>query len=267
MESPLRLRSIGDRLHGGGLLTQQPATERHHRKCRQVGQEQLLQTATLPRYAGPSPAISPVAPGGQLSAPFAGDRVIPAERLGQEQQRLRPAKVQADELALRVPVSVGVTGYVIHDTHPYSMPPEAAGLPATLYLYRDRVRIIAGRHQAEHPRLNGRKEQSTLPEHRSAQLAVLSGKRGKRYLKRQHLFDTGEAAVEFLTELVHANPRGWIRDVELLHDLLQRHGSDAMNRAFRAAVDVKRFDAQYVGQSLSSAQHESIPLFPSEVPA
>jgi len=192
--------------------------------------------------------------------------VIPAERLGQEQQRLRPAKVQPDQLALRVAVSVGVTGYVVHDTHPYSMPPEAAGLPGTLYLYRDRVRIIAGRHQVEHPRLNGRKEQSTLPEHRSAQLAAVSGKRGKRYLARQHLFDTGEAAVEFLTELVHANPRGWIRDVELLHDLLQRHGSDAMNRAFRAAVDVRRFDAHYVGQLLNCAQHESIPLFPSEVP-
>ncbi len=44
------------------------------------------------------------------------------------------------------------------------------------------MRIIAGRHQAEHPRLNGRKEQSSLPEHRSAQLAAVSGKRGKRYL-------------------------------------------------------------------------------------
>jgi hypothetical protein len=27
----------------------------------------------------------------------------------------------------------------------YSMPPNAIGLPGTLYLYRDRVRIVAGR--------------------------------------------------------------------------------------------------------------------------
>ncbi|MDP6929993.1 MAG: IS21 family transposase [Planctomycetota bacterium] len=190
---------------------------------------------------------------------------IPAQRLAEEKERLRPPKVQPDELALRIPISVGMTGYVIHETHPYSMPPEAAGLPGTLYLYRDRVRIIAGRHQAEHQRLRGRKEQSTLPEHRSAQLAAVSGKRGKRYLKRQHLFDTGEAAVQVITELVHRNPRGWIQDVDLLHDLLQRHGPDAMNRAFRAAVDVGRLDVRYVTQCLQSSFPEPLPLFSSEV--
>jgi len=111
--------------------------------------------------------------------------IIPAQRLAEEQERLRPPKVQPDELALRIPISVGVTGYVIHDTHAYSMPTEAASLPGTLYLYRDRVRIVAGRHQADHPRLTARRQPSTLPEHRSAQLAALSGKRGKRYLNRQ----------------------------------------------------------------------------------
>ena len=32
------------------------------------------------------------------------------------------------------------------------MPPDAIGLPGTLYLYRDRVRIVAGRFSAEHVR-------------------------------------------------------------------------------------------------------------------
>ena len=41
-------------------------------------------------------------------------------------------------------------GVVIHDGHPYSMPPDAIGLPGTLYLYRDHVRIVAGRFSAEH---------------------------------------------------------------------------------------------------------------------
>ena len=172
--------------------------------------------------------------------------------------------MQPDELALRIPISVGVTGYVTHDTHPYSMPPEAAGLPGTLYLYRDHVRIVAGRHQAEHQRLSVRKQKSTLPEHRAVQLAALSGQRGRRYLKRQHLFDTGEAAVQFLGELVHHDPHGWIRDVDLLHDLLQRHGADRMNRAFRAAVDVGRFDVGYVAQCLRCASTEPLPLFPAE---
>ena len=190
--------------------------------------------------------------------------IIPAQRLAQEQERLRPPKVQPDELALRIPISVGVTGYVIHDSHAYSMPTEAASLPGTLYLYRDRVRIVAGRHQADHPRLTTRQQTSTLPEHRSAQLAALSGKRGKRYLKRQHLFDTGEAAVQLITELVHQDPRSWIRQVDLLHDLLQRHGPDSMNRAFRAALDVGRFDVRYVTQCLQSSSPEQLPLFPPE---
>jgi len=192
--------------------------------------------------------------------------IIPAQRLAEEHERLRPPKVQPDELALRIPISVGVTGHVIHDTHAYSMPTDAAGIPGTLYLYRDRVHIVAGRHQADHPRLSARHQPSTLPEHRSAQLAALSGKRGKRYLKRQHLFDTGEAAVQFITELVHQDPRSWIRQVDLLHDLLQRHGPDSMNRAFRAALDVGRFDVRYVTQCLQSSSPEQLPLFPSENP-
>jgi hypothetical protein len=190
--------------------------------------------------------------------------VIPAQRLPQEQQRLRRPKIHPNDLALRVPVSVGVTGYVVHDTHPYSMPPEASGLPATLYLYRDRVVILAGRHRAEHPRRDGRKEHSTLPEHRSAQLAAISGKRGKRYLKRQHLFETGDAAVQFLTELVHCNPFNWIREVDELHDLLQRHGSDSLNRAFRAAIDVGRADVPYVAECLQPAS-EQLLSEPTEV--
>ena len=124
--------------------------------------------------------------------------VVPAVRLEEERTRLRPLRVAPAELALRIPVSVGPTAEVFHDGHPYSMPAEAAGLPATLYLYRDRVRIVAGRFSATHERQTAPGAGSRLPEHRAAHLAAISGKRGKRYLKRQHLFETGEAAVGFL---------------------------------------------------------------------
>src|SRR5262245_6755792 len=60
-------------------------------------------------------------------------------------RRSAPLKVAPADLALRLPVRVGPTGVVWHDGHSYSMPPEAIGLPGTLYLHRDRVRIIAGR--------------------------------------------------------------------------------------------------------------------------
>jgi hypothetical protein len=71
--------------------------------------------------------------------------VAPSARIAEDRTRLRPLKIAPADLALRIPVSVTPTGVVMHEGHPYSMPPDAIGLPGTLYLYRDRVRIIAGR--------------------------------------------------------------------------------------------------------------------------
>ncbi len=104
-------------------------------------------------------------------------------------------------LALRVPVVVGPTAAVLHDTHPYSMPPDAIGIPGMLFLYRDRVRIVAGRFEATHQRLFEPHAKSTLPEHRAAPVAAVSGKRVKRYLQREHLLELGPPALQYLTEL------------------------------------------------------------------
>ena len=54
---------------------------------------------------------------------------------------------------------------------------------ATLYLYAQRVRIVAGPYEAEHPRKFVAHEGSSLAEHRAARVTAVSGKRGKRYLK------------------------------------------------------------------------------------
>jgi transposase len=62
--------------------------------------------------------------------PSRATRVIPAVRLSDEQPRLRPLRIKPDELALRIPVHVGPTGYVVHDTHPYSMDPTRSVSPA-----------------------------------------------------------------------------------------------------------------------------------------
>jgi hypothetical protein len=69
----------------------------------------------------------------------------------------------------------------------YSMPAEAVSVSGTLYLYRDRVRIIAGRREATHLRLNESGQSSFLPVHRASAIAAVSGTRARRYLKRQHL--------------------------------------------------------------------------------
>ena len=172
--------------------------------------------------------------------------VIPAVRLAEEAPRLRPLKVRPEDLALRIPVYVGPTGTVVHDGHPYSMPPEAISMPATLYLYADRVRIVADRWEAVHPRKFAAHEGSTLAEHRAALVAAVSGKRGKRYLKRQQLLDLGEPVFRYLTEIVHHQPRHWVGEVDRLYDLLQRHGPEVLLRAIEEGLQEQIYSARYV---------------------
>jgi transposase len=172
--------------------------------------------------------------------------VTPAARMTEDRARLRPLKVAPEDLALRIPILVGPTGYVLHETHLYSMPPDAIGIAGTLFLYRERVRVVAARFSALHPRLFERGAKSTLPEHRADAVAKVSGKRGKRYLMREHLLELGGAAFDYLTELIHRRPGAWIAEVERLHALLQKHGPDAMRAAFASAVASQTFGAEYV---------------------
>jgi transposase len=186
--------------------------------------------------------------------------VPPSARIAEDRARLRPLKVVPTELALRIPVSVSPMGVVMHDGHPYSMPPDAIGLPGTLYLYRDRVRIIAGRFSADHERKFQPGDGSILPEHRAQRVAAVSGKRARRYLQRQHLIDLGAAALAYLTELTHRRPRTWIPEVERLHALLQTHGDEALRTAFERGLAEQAIGAEYIAHYLGTA----IPPLPFE---
>jgi len=183
--------------------------------------------------------------------PCRATKVIPAVRLEEERRRLRPVRIQPEDLALRIPVSAGPTGMVRHDGHDYSMPAEAMSVPGTLYLYQDRVRIVAGGHEALHPRLWEPGARSILPEHRSSAVAAVSGKRARRYLKREHLLQVGPEAHEYLTELVHRRPRIWTVDVEVLHELLQTHGDEAFRLALRRALAEGLYGAEYLRHYLT----------------
>jgi transposase len=185
--------------------------------------------------------------------PSRATKIIPAVRLAEERRRLRPVRIQPEQLALRIPVSAGPTGMVRHDGHDYSMPAEAMSVPGTLYLYQERVRIVAGGHEALHPRLWEPGARSLLPEHRSSAVAAVSGKRARRYLKREHLLQLGPEAHEYLTELVHRRPRIWTVDVDGLHELLQTHGDAAFRTALLRALADKLYGVEYVRHYLSEA--------------
>jgi transposase len=178
--------------------------------------------------------------------------IIPAVRLAEEAPRLRPLKVPPQDLALRIPVYVGPTGTVLHDGHAYSMPPEAISMPATLYLYAQRVRIVAARYEAEHPRKFAAQENSWLAEHRAAMISAVSGKRGKRYLKRQQLLELGEPALLYLTEIVHRRPREWCDDVDRLHQLLQSFGPEVLRQAIEEGLKQQMYGAFFIERALQA---------------
>jgi transposase len=176
--------------------------------------------------------------------------IVPSVRLEEERARLRPLRVAPAELALRFPVFVGPTGYVTFDTQQYSMDPEAIGIAGTLFLHRDRVRIVAGRFESIHERLFERGAKSTLPGHRASHVAAVSGKRGKLYLKRQQLLDLGSVLFEYLTELVHRRPLAWNTEIERMHELLDAYGESALVASTSLALRDRCFGAEYVAHHL-----------------
>jgi hypothetical protein len=83
-------------------------------------------------------------------------------------------------------------------------------------------------------------------------VAAVSGKRGKRYLKRQQLLELGEPAIRYLTEIVHRRPRHWFADVDRLHQILQSHGPEVLRRAMEEGLKQQIFGAFYVERSLQA---------------
>ena len=147
-------------------------------------------------------------------------------------------------------MQVGPTAEVFYDGRGYAMPPEAAQLPATLYLYENRVKIVAGRWQAEHERFIPKGHIARQPEQRAAHLAAMAGTRGKRYLARQQLFECGQATVALLTEIVHRSPTTWYPEIEELHRLLQAVGPENIERACGSAVAAGQFTVPFGAQCL-----------------
>jgi hypothetical protein len=109
---------------------------------------------------------------------------------------------------------------------------------------------VAGRYEVTHPRKFVAHEGSTLAAHRAALVASVSGKRGKRYLKRQQLLELGEPAFLYLTEIVHRRPGEWFHDVDRLHDILQSHGPEVLRRAMEEGIKEQVFSSSYVERFL-----------------
>ncbi len=180
--------------------------------------------------------------------PCRATREIPAARLPAEQARLKPLAVAPAEYGLRFPVTVGPTAMVTLQGIRYAMPAAACGLPATVWLYPDRVKIVTAgsRHEALHPRFPAEGTVSYLPGQRAAQLAAVAGARKRLYFMRERLLELGPVAEGYLTELVHQRPYTWKGDVERLFALLEELGDARCRTVLQRALFQRLIGAEYV---------------------
>ncbi len=191
--------------------------------------------------------------------PNRATKEIPAARLVAERARMKGLAVVPAEYGLRLPVTVGPTAMVTHQGVRYAMPAAACGLPATLWLYPDRVKIITAgsRHEAVHPRFpregtaNG--TVSYLPGQRAEQLATVAGARKRLYFMRERLLELGPVGEGYLTELIHQRPHTWKGDVERLFALLEELGDPRFRLVLQRALFQRLIGSEYVVQLAARA--------------
>jgi hypothetical protein len=130
----------------------------------------------------------------------------------------------------------------------YAMPAGACGIPATLHLYPDRVRIVTsgGRFEAAHPRFPRVGKTSYLPGQRAEQLAAVAGARKRLYFMRERILELGPVGESYLTELIHTRPYTWKGDVERLFALLEELGEPRFLRLLQRALFERLYGAEYV---------------------
>jgi transposase len=180
--------------------------------------------------------------------PSRATKEIPARRLEAERTRMKELAVPPAEYGLRYAVQVGPTALVEYEGIRYAMPAGACGIPATLHLYPDRVRIATagGRFEATHPRFPRVGRTSYLEGQRAEQLAAVAGARKRLYFMRERLLELGPVGEGYLTELIHARPMTWKGDVERLFMLLEELGEDRFLRILQRALFQQLYGAEYV---------------------
>ena len=177
---------------------------------------------------------------------------IPETRRQQELPRLRPVRVAPETLALRVPIFVGPTAEVMFEGRSYTMPPQAANIAGTAFVYEDRLVIVAGRHEAEHRRGKPGDPPASLPGHRAAKLAAVHRGRARTYEMRQQLLELGADALTLMTALVHRAPARATEHVERLYALYEEHGEHAMRDALATVVAAKTLTVAAVHRVLAT---------------
>lgn len=181
---------------------------------------------------------------------------IPSLRLEREQALLGPDRQSpftAADFALRVPVTVGPTAMVHVVGTSYSVDPHRVGAPAMALLARETVTVQVNGDAWTHARIDHCSTPQRLPEHRTAMLGAIYGKRKHNTFKRQCLFELGDGPRDFLEGMIHRlGPSGtaWYRPVHQLFALLEEHGDDALRTALTACHQTRTYTVADVARAL-----------------
>lgn len=168
--------------------------------------------------------------------PSRATKEIPETLRQKELPRLRPVRISPETLALRVPIFVGPTAEVMFEGRAYTMPPRAANVAGTAFVFEDSIHFVAGRFEAKHQRGKAGDPPASLAEHRADKLAEVHGARARLYEKREQLLLLGTSALELLTALTHRAPRRSREHIERLYELFEEYGEARMREALRDVV-------------------------------
>lgn len=170
--------------------------------------------------------------------------VIPALRLAEEGDRLRPLPFGATGYGLAFPAVVRPEARVECQGYGYSTPDGWIGQAIVVRLHPEVAVLHYHREQVVHPRVPSNGRYSLLPEHRAA---LFVKPRGAVMAKRQILMDLCPEGERFFTELVHRRPHTWREaDLPVAWELFERQGEARMVAAFRYCVGAGVIGGEYL---------------------
>jgi transposase len=181
---------------------------------------------------------------------------IPAKLLADETKWLqqRPLPFSAKEYPLRESATVKPMAFVTVRGSSYMVSPKRIGATATVMLRAESLDIILDREKWTYPREDWADKVFWLPELRKEMVLVVHGERKRTYFKRECILELGDAAQDFLEQLVHRHDAGtWAPVVHEVFDLLQQYGPDATRQALASCHAQRRYTAGSVLDALRRA--------------
>jgi transposase len=182
--------------------------------------------------------------------------VIPAIALADESPYLakRPVQVSPEDWAIPETVTVTPMGTVPYQGTFYFASARHLGASATMLVRRGHLEIHVGDVTCTHVRKDGAGwvKVQRLPYQRDEVLETLHGARKGPTFRRQCLFELGQPAFGFLTELIHQCD-DWMVPCNEIYELLRRYGDGAMLDAMMRCSLRKTFTVAAIRQALKEA--------------